>query len=33
MAPGQLFDEQRDEQFDGPGKLIIAEGEEIVLEK
>ncbi len=33
MAPGQLFDEQRAEQFDSPGKMIIAAGEEIVLEK
>ena len=33
MAPGQLFDERRAEQFEGPGKLIIAAGEEIVLEK
>lgn len=33
IAPGKLFDEQRAEQFEGPGKLIIPAGEEIVLEK
>ena len=32
MAPGQLFDRERAEKFDGPGKLIIAAGEEIELE-
>lgn len=33
MAPGQLFDAERAAQFDGPGKLIIAAGEEIALER
>lgn len=33
MAPGQLFDADRAAQFNGPGKLIVAAGEEIVLEK
>ena len=32
MAPGQLFDKDRAEMFDVPGKLIIAAGEEIELE-
>lgn len=32
MAPGQLFDQQRAEAFNGPGKMIIAAGEEIELE-
>ena len=32
MAPGQLFDQERAEQFNGPGKLIVAAGEEIELE-
>ena len=33
MAPGKLFDMERAERFDGPGKLIIPAGEEIYLEK
>ena len=33
MAPGQLFDRERAEQFEGPGKLILAAGKEITLEK
>ena len=33
MAPGKLFDRGRAEKFHGPGKLIIAQGEEIELEK
>lgn len=33
MAPGKLFDADRAAQFDGPGKLIVAAGEEINLEK
>lgn len=32
MAPGKLFDAQRAAQFDGPGKIIIAAGEEIALD-
>lgn len=32
MAPGQLFDQERAEAFNGPGKLIVAAGEEIELE-
>ena len=32
MAPGELFNRERAEQFEGPGKLIIAAGEEIRLE-
>lgn len=32
MAPGQLFDRERAEQFEGPGKMVIAAGEEIELE-
>ena len=32
MAPGKLFDQSIAEQFDVPGKLIIAAGEEIILE-
>lgn len=32
MAPGQLFDPERAELFNGPGKLILAAGEELVLE-
>ncbi len=32
MAPGQLFDQQRAELFDVPGRMIIPAGEEIVLE-
>ena len=31
MAPGQLFDHERAETFNGPGKMIIAAGEEIEL--
>lgn len=33
MAPGRLFDRARAEQFDAPGRLIVADGEEIELEK
>ena len=33
MAPGKLFDADRAAQFDGPGKLILAAGEEMALEK
>ena len=33
MAPGKLFDRERAERFEGPGRLIVAAGEEIVLEK
>ena len=33
MAPGKLFDAQRAERFEGPGRLIVAAGEEIILEK
>ena len=32
MAPGQLFDQKRAEMFDVPDRMIIAAGEEIVLE-
>ena len=32
MAPGSLFDAERAELFDVPGKMIIPAGEEIVLE-
>lgn len=32
MAPGQLFDRDRAEAFEGPGRLILAAGEEIALE-
>ena len=32
MAPGKLFDRERAELFDVPGRLIVAAGEEIVLE-
>ena len=32
MAPGSLFDPQRAELFDVPGRLIIPAGEEITLE-
>ena len=32
MAPGQLFDRERAEKFECPGKMIIAAGEEIELE-
>ena len=33
MAPGKLFDADKAAQFDGPGKLIVAAREEIILEK
>ncbi len=33
MAPGKLFDRARAEQFDAPGRLIVADGEEIELRK
>ncbi|MCL1976323.1 MAG: MBL fold metallo-hydrolase [Firmicutes bacterium] len=33
MSPGQLFERGRAEQFQAPGKLIIADGEEIILQK
>ncbi len=32
MAPGKLFDRQKAEAFDVPGRLIIPAGEEITLE-
>ena len=32
MAPGSLFDQERAELFDVPGRLIIPAGEEIILE-
>jgi hypothetical protein len=32
MAPGSLFDAQRAELVDVPGRLIIPAGEEITLE-
>lgn len=32
MAPGKLFDQERAERFDVPGRLIIPAGEEITLE-
>ncbi len=31
MAPGKLFDPERAEMFDGPGKLILAAGDELIL--
>lgn len=31
MKPGELFDRARAEAFDGPGRLIVAAGEEITL--
>ena len=31
MAPGKLFDRTRAERFNAPGRIIIADGEEIVL--
>ena len=31
MAPGQLFDRERAELFNGPGKMIVEAGEEIPL--
>ena len=33
MAPGKLFDRARAEQFNAPGRLIVADGEEIELRK
>ena len=33
IAPGKLFDRERAEQFEADGRLIIADGEEIKLEK
>lgn len=33
MAPGKLFDAERAARFDGPGRMIVAAGEEIALEK
>ena len=33
MAPGKLFDRERAEQFEADGRLILADGEEIELEK
>ena len=33
MAPGKLFDRARAEKFDAPGRLIVADGEEIELSK
>lgn len=32
MAPGKLFDQQKAETFDVPGRLIVPAGEEITLE-
>ena len=32
MAPGALFDQQRAELFDVPGRMIVPAGEEIILE-
>ena len=32
MAPGKLFDAERAELFDAPGRLIVPDGEEIALE-
>lgn len=32
MAPGELFDEKRAEQFDVPNRQILPAGEEIILE-
>lgn len=31
MSPGELFNRERAEQFDGPGKMILEAGEEIAL--
>ena len=31
MVPGELFGESVAEQFQGPGKLVIRAGEEIIL--
>lgn len=33
MAPGRLFDRARAERFNAPGRLIVADGEEIELTK
>lgn len=33
MAPGSLFDQERAELFDVPGRMIIPAGEEIILEQ
>ena len=33
MAPGKLFDRARAERFNAPGRLIVADGEEIELSK
>lgn len=33
MAPGELFSRERAEQFEAAGRLIVAGGEEITLEK
>lgn len=32
MAPGKLFDRKRAERFDGPGRIILADGEQLELE-
>ncbi len=32
MAPGELFNRERAERFEGPGKLIVEAGEDIRLE-
>ena len=32
MAPGKAFDAERAAQFDGPGRIIMAAGEEISLD-
>ena len=32
MAPGALFDRERAEQFQGPGRLILEAGQELILE-
>ena len=32
MAPGKLFDQKRGEKFDAPNGMIVAAGDEIVLE-
>ena len=32
MAPGKLFDKKKAEEFDVPGRMIVAAGEEITLE-
>ena len=33
MAPGRLFDRERAEQFEADGRLIMADGEEIALDR